>query len=826
MSVPEQIPYVGYVANGQTTEFPITFDLHDPEYLIVTVNKEIPAVGTYTVDMNALKVVFATAPTDGTQVELYRETELNRDTNYQKYDNSFRPEAVNYDFDKIWHVLQEQDMIDAELLARLKAEIEWRRTHDANFDELAKMRDAQIFSGLKGYVDTLYAASNPNIFEGVTAGIVFALDKKSVQTHLEIIYEQLKNNHSELDERLTEEVERATVAKQELGQSITDTQIDLNNKVNEERNRAIGVEQSLQLQITTGNAGIKYFSTEAELLAFVPTASDPKQAYAFDTKKNYLWKLKSGSTTQYEWKDEGRSTLALANDFSKALYQASTIKTSESDLYHFTASGGEVVAAITEEAILKIVGLDIDGKPISTILDEKNKEIVNPIQDQDLYTLTDSSGENVVWALTSEGRPIGVKPFDLGIDALFAKATSNQEMTQIGLYHDYIKAKDKEAYNFNTTVYVKNDPSDGFTNEKTARMPSVIQVTDSKVFISWVVFDKLAPSDQSHGVMLGRFVDFDLKNKTATVNTNTVVMAGVRGAETEAYRHAVFGKVLNKQTGKFRYICLFNSGSFYNKNVKLLKIYSDDDCQTWSEPVELMTETGGNPVALIPASIIRLENGMFAGRLVVGGFFFSTTEAGQDRVGVLISDDDGETWNVGGTIASGAFDSPDVTYGFLNETSVCCDNSGELLLAIRNEGNSNINQRAVLFARSKDGGNTLYIDSDEPLIRSAVSEVALLQASDSLQTGIPKILLSFPSEPFASVDGYTRRALRIGFSYDNGKSYPLMYTPRSSDGVSGYSHMIALTDQDFVLVEEPTETIRVVFFNMAHVLTNGVLKND
>ncbi|WP_290008136.1 phage tail fiber domain-containing protein, partial [Acinetobacter pittii] len=306
MSVPEQIPYVGYVANGQTTEFPITFDLHDPEYLIVTVNKEIPVVGTYTVDMNALKVVFATAPTDGTQVELYRETELNRDTNYQKYDNSFRPEAVNYDFDKIWHVLQEQDMIDAELLARLKTEIEWRRTHDANFDELAKMRDAQIFSGLKGYVDTLYSASNPNIFEGVTAGIVFALDKKSVQTHLEIIYEQLKNNHSELDERLIEEVERATVAEQELNNIITDAQ----NNIIEEKNRAIGVEENLQLQISTGNAGIKYFSTEAEVLAFTPGAEDPKQAYAFDTKKNYLW---DGST----WKDEGVTQLDLAKDFYK-----------------------------------------------------------------------------------------------------------------------------------------------------------------------------------------------------------------------------------------------------------------------------------------------------------------------------------------------------------------------------------------------------------------------------------------------------------------------------------------------------------------------------
>ncbi|HCQ9940291.1 TPA: lipase [Acinetobacter baumannii] len=257
MSVPEQIPYVGYVANGQTTEFPITFDLHDPEYLIVTVNKEIPVVGTYTVDMNALKVVFATAPTDGTQVELYRETELNRDTNYQKYDNSFRPEAVNYDFDKIWHVLQEQDMIDAELLARLKTEIEWRRTHDANFDELAKMRDAQVFSGLKQYIDTFIAASNPNIFEGITAGIVFALDKKSVQTHLEDIYQQLNGISSEFYTRVSDEVERATAAEQGLSQSIQQEVV-----------RATAAEAQLQVKVDSIAGGASYgYTSYSEMVA-------------------------------------------------------------------------------------------------------------------------------------------------------------------------------------------------------------------------------------------------------------------------------------------------------------------------------------------------------------------------------------------------------------------------------------------------------------------------------------------------------------------------------------------------------------------------------
>ena len=128
MSVPEQVPYVGYIANGQTTEFPITFFLPDDRYLIVSVNKEKALVGSYTISDG--KVLFLTAPKSGTQVELYRSTQLDREFDYKNYDNSFRAETVNFDFDKVWKVLQEQHMVDAQLLARVKEEIEWRRVND------------------------------------------------------------------------------------------------------------------------------------------------------------------------------------------------------------------------------------------------------------------------------------------------------------------------------------------------------------------------------------------------------------------------------------------------------------------------------------------------------------------------------------------------------------------------------------------------------------------------------------------------------------------------------------------------------------------------
>ncbi|EPF73725.1 hypothetical protein [Acinetobacter rudis] len=145
MSVPNQVPIVTYTANGTTASFPITFDLHDERYLVVTVNKERPPVGSYAVNMEDGAVVFRTPPNNGDEVTLARDTVPDRQTNFESYNNSMRPEAFNYDLDKIWHFLQEQNLIDAISLARIKDEIEWRRTHDFNYDMLAQVREKQIF---------------------------------------------------------------------------------------------------------------------------------------------------------------------------------------------------------------------------------------------------------------------------------------------------------------------------------------------------------------------------------------------------------------------------------------------------------------------------------------------------------------------------------------------------------------------------------------------------------------------------------------------------------------------------------------------------------
>lgn len=232
MSVPEQLPIVSYIANGATTSFAITFDLHDDKYLLVTKNKELMPVGSYSIQDRS--VIFGTAPVSGDEITLARDTQLDRETNFKSYDNSFRPESINWDLDKLWHVLQEQNLVDAKILARIKEEIEWRRTHDENivlnidnetdqrriiddrireeisqevqarrtldlnYDTLAQVRDLQVFGALKQYLDTILASATPNIFGGVTAGVVFALDKKSIQTHLEEILNKLEQDRIDI----------------------------------------------------------------------------------------------------------------------------------------------------------------------------------------------------------------------------------------------------------------------------------------------------------------------------------------------------------------------------------------------------------------------------------------------------------------------------------------------------------------------------------------------------------------------------------------------------------------------------------------------------
>lgn len=136
MAVPEQTPYSEYTGNGVTKSFALNFDCESKDHLIVLVDEIEPPIATWS--LSAGNVVFTTAPASGSKITLQRNTPFGRTTDYQSFNNSFRPQTVNGDFDRLWLKLQELGVAD--WLMKLYV------------DRLHQQQEVKI-NDLKSYVD-------------------------------------------------------------------------------------------------------------------------------------------------------------------------------------------------------------------------------------------------------------------------------------------------------------------------------------------------------------------------------------------------------------------------------------------------------------------------------------------------------------------------------------------------------------------------------------------------------------------------------------------------------------------------------------------------
>lgn len=110
MAVQPQTPFKEYTANGTTSTFPLGFSCEKKDHLIVMINGV--DVDSITWSLENDQVVFVSAPLDGVEITFQRNTPFERIRNYQSYDNSFRPDPVNKDFDRIWWKVQELGVAD------------------------------------------------------------------------------------------------------------------------------------------------------------------------------------------------------------------------------------------------------------------------------------------------------------------------------------------------------------------------------------------------------------------------------------------------------------------------------------------------------------------------------------------------------------------------------------------------------------------------------------------------------------------------------------------------------------------------------------------
>lgn len=145
MAVQEQTPYIEHTGNGVTTSFSLEFQCESKGHLIVLVDEIEPPIATWS--LTGGNVVFTTAPAAGKKITLQRNTPFSRTTDYQSFNNSFRPQTVNSDVDRIWLKLQELGYKDSVLLRMVVQEITERKLKDTEINaKLAAEAAARILA--------------------------------------------------------------------------------------------------------------------------------------------------------------------------------------------------------------------------------------------------------------------------------------------------------------------------------------------------------------------------------------------------------------------------------------------------------------------------------------------------------------------------------------------------------------------------------------------------------------------------------------------------------------------------------------------------------
>ncbi len=214
--------------------------------------------------------------------------------------------------------------------------------------------------------------------------------------------------------------------------------------------------------------------------------------------------------------------------------------------------------------------------------------------------------------------------------------------------------------------------------------------------------------------------------------------------------HSIIPGFKDKRFGRFPFF--FKPGRVLTSHVT----WSDDDGQTWSEPLDI-TRSVKRPERVTtlssgPGIGIQLAHGEHAGRILMP---FNEGPYGHWRVFCAYSDDSGETWNMGEV-------APEGTPGHANEVQVVERSDGSVLLNARSQGGSK--HRKV--ATSTDGGVTWSPTRDDETLVEPQCMASIIRHSFPRNGKQGCMLFSNP----ATISKRTTGTIRA--SFDDGNSWP------------------------------------------------------
>ncbi|HNT34335.1 MAG TPA: sialidase family protein [bacterium] len=230
--------------------------------------------------------------------------------------------------------------------------------------------------------------------------------------------------------------------------------------------------------------------------------------------------------------------------------------------------------------------------------------------------------------------------------------------------------------------------------------------------------------------------------------------------------------------------------------------HSSDDGHTWSQPMEITEgakRDGWLWYATGPGVGIQLRHESHKGRLVIPCDYTDKDGFGSH---VILSDDHGKTWRIGGTVSGGA-----------NECQVVELRDGTLVLNMRMQHNGD-GRRGL--ATSRDGGETwseLVLDATlvDPICQASLIRYACSETDEG-----DVLLFSNPAAP--PLPGKTKREraqMTVRLSLDGGKTWP--FARLLHEGFSAYSCLAVMPDGTIGCLYEGGETAysEIVFARFA-----------
>jgi len=250
--------------------------------------------------------------------------------------------------------------------------------------------------------------------------------------------------------------------------------------------------------------------------------------------------------------------------------------------------------------------------------------------------------------------------------------------------------------------------------------------------------------------------------------------------------------VVDQQTGKVHLFVTHNLGEDHESEIiagtskstrTVWVLVSEDHGETWSEPKDWtasVKEPNWTWYATGPGAGIQMERGAHAGRLVIPCDHIEA-ETKRYLSHVVISDDGGASWKLGGTTPQDR----------VNECEVAEREDGSLLLNMRNYDRS---VTARQTAKSFDGGATWVEQGHDPTLIEPVCQASLRRWFWESPTRRSSLLFTNP----ASASKRERMTVRL--SLDDGHSWAqehLLY-----EGSSAYSCLTVLSNGDALCLFE------------------------